>query len=62
MLVTNSISFYSETYKDWLEEGIIINALAVTLVALGVLLSYAVRRSSLRGPSADDNDFDNDHL
>lgn len=59
---TNQIYSNSESYKDWLEEGIIMNSLAMALVGLGVLLSYAVRRSNLRGPSPDDNDFETDRL
>ncbi|XP_054288149.1 plasma membrane ascorbate-dependent reductase CYBRD1 isoform X2 [Macrosteles quadrilineatus] len=36
-----------EDYTTFSEEGIIINALAMVLVALGILVSYAVRRESL---------------
>nr|CAD7430214.1 unnamed protein product [Timema monikensis] len=35
-------------YSAMPEEGIILNALAMVLVALGILLSYAVRRDSFR--------------
>ncbi|GLG99830.1 Cytochrome b561, putative [Gryllus bimaculatus] len=34
---------------SWSEEGIIINALAMVLVALGILVSYTVRREGSRG-------------
>jgi len=59
---SNLAVWFSERYKEWLEEGIIMNSLAVTLVALGVLLSYAVRRSNLRGPSPAEADLDPDNL
>jgi len=36
-----------DDYSTFSEEGIIINALAMVLVALGVLVSYAVRRQTL---------------
>ncbi|XP_021939496.1 cytochrome b ascorbate-dependent protein 3 isoform X2 [Zootermopsis nevadensis] len=35
-------------YSSMPEEGIVMNALAMVLVALGILLSYAVRRESFR--------------
>ncbi|XP_022917933.1 plasma membrane ascorbate-dependent reductase CYBRD1 isoform X2 [Onthophagus taurus] len=35
-------------YSEWQEEGIIVNALGAALVALGVLVSYAVRSPSMR--------------
>ncbi|BES97001.1 Eukaryotic cytochrome b561 [Nesidiocoris tenuis] len=35
-------------YASWKEEGIVMNALAMVLVALGILVSYAVRREPLR--------------
>nr|CAD7447377.1 unnamed protein product [Timema bartmani] len=38
----------SGDYSAMPEEGIILNALAMVLVALGILLSYAVRRDSFR--------------
>nr|CAD7398916.1 unnamed protein product [Timema cristinae] len=38
----------SGNYSAMPEEGIILNALAMVLVALGILLSYAVRRDSFR--------------
>lgn len=38
--------FYSTKYSEWTEEGIIINALGAVLVALGVLVSFATRRSN----------------
>lgn len=38
--------FHSDDYKNWIEEGIIINALGCVLIALGVLVSFAVRRSN----------------
>lgn len=37
---------HSDDYKNWIEEGIIINALGCVLIALGVLVSFAVRRSN----------------
>ncbi|KAL1138262.1 hypothetical protein AAG570_009951 [Ranatra chinensis] len=39
-------------YSQWPEEGIIINALAMVLVALGIVVSYAVRREPLRVKSS----------
>ncbi|XP_046992749.1 transmembrane ascorbate-dependent reductase CYB561 isoform X2 [Schistocerca americana] len=38
----------SSKYSEMPEEGIIMNALAMVLVALGILLSYAVRREPFR--------------
>lgn len=35
-----------DSYSEWVEEGIIVNALGVTLVALGIVVSFAVRRSN----------------
>lgn len=40
------LSHLSDTYSQWTEEGIIVNALGVTLVALGIVVSFAVRRSN----------------
>uniref|UniRef100_A0A1B6CL74 Cytochrome b561 domain-containing protein n=1 Tax=Clastoptera arizonana TaxID=38151 RepID=A0A1B6CL74_9HEMI len=37
-----------DEYSKFSEEGIIINALAMVLVALGILISYTVRREPLR--------------
>lgn len=37
-----------DNYSSFPEEGIVINALAMVLVALGIIVSYAVRRESLR--------------
>jgi cytochrome b-561 len=37
-----------KNYSTMPEEGIVMNALAMVLVALGILLSYAVRRESFR--------------
>jgi len=39
---------FSKDYSTMPEEGIVMNALAMVLVALGILLSYAVRRESFR--------------
>ena len=36
----------SDQYSQWVEEGVIVNALGVTLVALGIVVSFAVRRSN----------------
>ncbi|XP_037040464.1 cytochrome b reductase 1 isoform X1 [Bradysia coprophila] len=33
-------------YAEWTEEGIVINALGATIVALGIIISFAVRRSN----------------
>lgn len=49
--ITNPILFLllslsSDTYSQWTEEGVIVNALGVTLVALGIVVSFAVRRSN----------------
>lgn len=38
--------FCRADYSKWTEEGIIINALGCVLIALGVLVSFAVRRSN----------------
>ncbi|XP_055690738.1 plasma membrane ascorbate-dependent reductase CYBRD1 isoform X1 [Lutzomyia longipalpis] len=35
-----------EDYSKWTEEGIILNALGATLIALGILVCFAVRRSN----------------
>ncbi|XP_073970512.1 transmembrane ascorbate-dependent reductase CYB561-like isoform X3 [Rhodnius prolixus] len=43
---------FESDYSLWPEEGIIMNALAMVLVALGILVSYAVRRDPLRVNSA----------
>uniref|UniRef100_A0A1B6MBE0 Cytochrome b561 domain-containing protein n=1 Tax=Graphocephala atropunctata TaxID=36148 RepID=A0A1B6MBE0_9HEMI len=40
-----------DEYSHFSEEGIIINALAMVLVALGIIVSYAVRRNSLHIPA-----------
>nr|CAD7414147.1 unnamed protein product [Timema poppensis] len=42
------ITYQGGNYSAMPEEGIILNALAMVLVALGILLSYAVRRDSFR--------------
>ncbi|EEB17488.1 Cytochrome b561, putative [Pediculus humanus corporis] len=39
---------FGETYQNWPEEGIILNAMGMCLIGLGILLSYVVRRDSLR--------------
>lgn len=38
----------SADYSSWTQEGIIINALAMVLVALGILFSYLLHRDSLK--------------
>ncbi|XP_028134842.1 plasma membrane ascorbate-dependent reductase CYBRD1 isoform X5 [Diabrotica virgifera virgifera] len=38
-----------EEYTAWKEEGIIINSLAMALVALAILVSFAVRSPTLKG-------------
>ncbi|XP_063921303.1 lysosomal membrane ascorbate-dependent ferrireductase CYB561A3 isoform X1 [Zophobas morio] len=44
-----SLSNYSKWQEDLAEEPIIVNALAMVLVALGILVSFAVRSPTLRG-------------
>lgn len=40
---------FRDTYKQWPEQAIVINSLAMVFVALGILVSYAVRSPTLRG-------------
>ncbi|XP_071447040.1 plasma membrane ascorbate-dependent reductase CYBRD1 isoform X2 [Hetaerina americana] len=47
-LTEKAVFTLNTTYSELPQEGIIINALAMVLVALGILLSYAVRRESFR--------------
>ncbi|XP_046389632.1 plasma membrane ascorbate-dependent reductase CYBRD1 isoform X2 [Ischnura elegans] len=47
-LTEKALFTLNTTYSEFPEEGIIVNALAMVLVALGILLSYAVRRESFR--------------
>lgn len=51
-LTEKAIFTLGDKYSQWPQEGtqeaIIINALAMVLVGLGILLSYAVRRDTLR--------------
>lgn len=44
-LLILEISF-STAYADWTEEGIVINAIGATIIALGIVVSFAVRRSN----------------
>ncbi|XP_056638321.1 lysosomal membrane ascorbate-dependent ferrireductase CYB561A3-like isoform X5 [Diorhabda sublineata] len=48
-LTEKAIFTLKDTYSDWQEEGIVINALGMVLVALGILISYAVRSPTLKG-------------
>lgn len=41
-----SFATFSEEYKTRSEESIIVNALGCVFIALGVLVSFAVRRSN----------------
>ncbi|XP_039297076.1 cytochrome b reductase 1 [Nilaparvata lugens] len=45
-LTQKAILQFGKDYAIWPEESIIMNALAMVLVALGILVSYAVRRDS----------------
>lgn len=38
--------FFSDSYSQWTEEGIVMNAIGATIVALGIVVSFAVRRSN----------------
>jgi hypothetical protein len=38
--------FSSDNYSHWVEEGIIINSIAVILVGLGLIIPFAVRRAN----------------
>lgn len=44
MLTLRSIS--SSKYSEWTDEGIIMNAIGGSIVALAILVSFAVRRSN----------------
>ncbi|RZF32480.1 hypothetical protein LSTR_LSTR011334 [Laodelphax striatellus] len=46
-LTQKAILQFGKDYASWPEESIIMNALAMVLVALGILVSYAVRRDSV---------------
>ncbi|XP_063232925.1 plasma membrane ascorbate-dependent reductase CYBRD1 isoform X2 [Bacillus rossius redtenbacheri] len=46
--LTEKVFFTLGDYATMPEEGIVVNALAMVLVALGILLSYAVRRDAFR--------------
>lgn len=46
IFITNPIS--RDTYSSWPEEAIVVNALGMVLVALGILVSFAVRSPTLR--------------
>lgn len=46
LLNTNN---FRDTYSNWSDEAIVVNALAMVLVALVILVSFAVRSPSLRG-------------
>ena len=48
-LINLPLPSYSENYAEMPLEGIIVNALAMVLVALAILLSYAVRRNPAVG-------------
>lgn len=56
------VSIFRKDYADWPEEAIIMNALAMVLVALGVLVSYAVRRESLGGTRVHSEKFISERL
>lgn len=38
--------FHSDQYSKFTEEGIVVNALGCVLIALAVIVSFAVRRSN----------------
>ncbi|KAK3930473.1 Putative cellulose synthase 2 [Frankliniella fusca] len=44
----NAVSLGCFKYVEWPEEAFIINALAMVLVGLAILLVYAVRRETFR--------------
>ncbi|KAI4461797.1 cytochrome b561-related [Holotrichia oblita] len=46
---TNQLRHCRDTYHQWKDEGIVVNALGMVLVALGILVSYAVRSPSPKG-------------
>jgi hypothetical protein len=45
-LTEKAIWTLGSKYSNWIDEGIIINSIGVSLVALGILVSFAVRRSN----------------
>lgn len=45
-MFVSSIKTFSSKYSEWTEEGIIINSIGAVLIALGVLVSFAIRRSN----------------
>ncbi|XP_075237908.1 cytochrome b561 family member no extended memory isoform X2 [Lycorma delicatula] len=53
---------FGEDYAKWPEESIIMNALAMVLVALGILVSYAVRRETLGGTRVQSEKFISERL
>lgn len=38
-----------DEYQNWPDEALVINALAMVLIALGILVSFAVRSPTLSG-------------
>uniref|UniRef100_A0A1B0CYR8 Uncharacterized protein n=1 Tax=Phlebotomus papatasi TaxID=29031 RepID=A0A1B0CYR8_PHLPP len=42
----NTHFVFRDNYSNWGEEGIILNSLGATLIALGILVCFAVRRSN----------------
>ncbi|CAH1154121.1 unnamed protein product [Phaedon cochleariae] len=46
--LTEKVMFtLGNTYSEWPEQGIVVNALAMVLIALGILVSFAVRSPTL---------------
>lgn len=47
-LTEKALFALGDTYSKWTEEGIVMNALGICLIALGILVSYAVRSPTLK--------------
>ncbi|XP_026473332.1 cytochrome b reductase 1-like isoform X2 [Ctenocephalides felis] len=50
-LTEKAIYTLGSEYSSWPEEGIVMNALGLTLIALAILISFAVRRTHARNDS-----------
>ncbi|XP_060528493.1 plasma membrane ascorbate-dependent reductase CYBRD1 isoform X2 [Cylas formicarius] len=48
-LTEKALFTLGDSYSQWIDEGIVINTLGVCLIALGILVSFAVRSPTLQG-------------